>query len=136
MYYKGANMLHTIRQVICDDKKFREILRGLNKIFYHQTVTTKQVEDYMIQQSGKDIAKIFDQYLRNTKIPTLKLDVDGDVLKYKWDDCIAGFNMPVKLSNGQWLQPANDWKELKIDAESIKGISADPNFYINVKKDD
>ena len=132
MYYKGANMLHTIRQVICDDKKFREILRGLNKKFYQQTVTTKQVEDYMTQQSGKDLTKIFDQYLRNTKIPTLILDVDGDVLKYKWDDCIEGFNMPVKLTNGQWLQPSNDWKELKMDAESIKDINADPNFYINV----
>ena len=132
MYYKGANMLHTIRQVICDDKKFRDILRGLNKKFYHQTVTTKQVEDYMIQQSGKDLTKIFDQYLRNTKIPRLRLDVDGDVLKYKWDDCIEGFNMPVKLTNGQWLLPASDWQQLKMDAKSIKDIDADPNFYINV----
>jgi len=136
MYYKGANMLHTIRQVICDDKKFREILRGLNKKFYHQTITTGQIEDYMTQQSGKDLTKIFNQYLRHIKIPTLKLDVDGNVLKYKWDDCIAGFDMPVKLTNGQWLLPANDWKELKMDAKSIKDINADPNFYINVKKDD
>ncbi len=90
----------------------------------------------MTQQSGKDLTKIFDQYLRNTKIPTLKLDVDGKVLKYKWNDCIAGFNMPVKLTNGQWLLPANDWQELKMDAISIKDINADPNFYINVKKDD
>jgi aminopeptidase N len=136
MYYKGANMLHTIRQVICDDKKFRNILRGLNKKFYHQTVTTKQVEDYMIQQSGKDLTKIFEQYLRHTKIPMLKLDVDGDVLKYKWDDCIEGFNMPVKLTNGQWLLPVSDWQELKMDLKSTKDIDADPNFYINVKKDD
>jgi len=132
MYYKGANMLHTIRQVICDDKKFRDILRGLNKKFYHQTVTTKQVEDYMIQQSGKDLTKIFDQYLRNTKIPRLRLDVDGDFLKYKWDDCIEEFNMPVKLTNGQWLLPASDWQQLKMDAKSLKDIDADPNFYINV----
>jgi hypothetical protein len=62
--------------------------------------------------------------------------VDGDVLKYKWDDCIEGFNMPVKLTNGQWLMPGNDWQELKMDAISIKDINADPNFYINVKKDD
>jgi hypothetical protein len=66
----------------------------------------------------------------------LKLDVDGDVLKYKWDDCIPGFNMPVKLTNGQWLIPANDWKELKMDIKSIVDINADVNFYINVKKDD
>ena len=62
MYYKGANLLHTIRQVINDDEKFRQILRGLNKDFYHQTVTSKQVEDYISQKSGKDLSKIFDQY--------------------------------------------------------------------------
>ncbi|MDQ4139083.1 MAG: M1 family metallopeptidase, partial [Bacteroidota bacterium] len=39
MYYKGANMLHTLRQVVNNDEKWRAILRGLNKEFYHQTVT-------------------------------------------------------------------------------------------------
>src|SRR5688572_5774888 len=68
MYYKGGNMLHTIRQVIDDDEKFRSILRGLNSTFYHKTVTSKDVEEYMTKQSGKDLSKIFDQYLRNTKI--------------------------------------------------------------------
>ena len=31
MYYKGGNMLHTIRQIIGDDAKWRGILRGLNQ---------------------------------------------------------------------------------------------------------
>ena len=48
MYYKGANMLHTIRHVINNDEKFRQILRGLSKDFYHQTVTTQQIENYII----------------------------------------------------------------------------------------
>jgi aminopeptidase N len=54
MYYKGGNMIHTIRQVINNDEKFRKILRGLNKTFYHQTVTAKQVEDYINQISVID----------------------------------------------------------------------------------
>ena len=62
MYYKGANMLHTIRQVINDDEKFRQILRGLNKDFYHQTVTTKQIEDYINLKSGIDFSSVFNQY--------------------------------------------------------------------------
>ena len=36
MYYKGSNMLHTLRQLIEDDEKWRQILRGLNSEFYHQ----------------------------------------------------------------------------------------------------
>lgn len=51
MYPKGANMIHTIRQVINDDAKFKAILRGMNKTFYHQTVTTKQIEDYISKES-------------------------------------------------------------------------------------
>ncbi|HEV7620485.1 MAG TPA: M1 family metallopeptidase, partial [Flavisolibacter sp.] len=35
MYFKGSNMMHTIRQVINNDEKFRQILRGLTKTFYH-----------------------------------------------------------------------------------------------------
>jgi hypothetical protein len=37
MYYKGGNMLHTLRQWINNDDKWRGILRGLQKDFYHQT---------------------------------------------------------------------------------------------------
>ena len=136
MYYKGANLIHTIRQVVNDDKKFRELLRGLNKTFYHQTVTTQQVEDYINAQTGKNFTNVFNQYLRAREIPTLKLDIDGDVLKYKWDNCIANFNMPVKLTNGQWLLPTTQWQEVKINSKNLKDITADPNFYIQTKVDD
>jgi aminopeptidase N len=131
MYYKGANLLHTIRQVINDDEKFRQILRGLNKEFYHQTVTSKQVEEYISRQSGKNLDKVFDQYLRTTQIPVLELKTDGDQLKFKWKNCIAGFNMPVRLTSGQWIQPTTSEQKLKLSA---KDADIDPNFYIDVRK--
>jgi aminopeptidase N len=77
MYYKGGNMLHTIRHVINDDEKFRTVLRGLNSKFYQSVVTTKQIESYMSEQSGKDLSKIFDQYLRTTTIPVLEYKLTG-----------------------------------------------------------
>jgi hypothetical protein len=43
MYPKGGNLLNMIRTIINDDEKWRGILRGLNKTFYHQTVTYEQV---------------------------------------------------------------------------------------------
>ena len=72
MYPKGANMIHTIRQVINNDEKFRQILRGLNKDFYHQTVTASQIQNYFSEKSGIDLKSIFDQYLTTIKIPTLE----------------------------------------------------------------
>ncbi|HJU46282.1 MAG TPA: M1 family metallopeptidase [Chitinophagaceae bacterium] len=78
MYWKGANMLHLIRQKINNDEKFRSILRGLNKDFYHQTVTTKQIENYISKRSGIDFSEVFDWYLRTTKAPSPPQRTSGD----------------------------------------------------------
>jgi aminopeptidase N len=134
MYNKGNNILHTIRQVINDDELFRSILRGLNADFYHQTVSSKDVEAYFSKKSGKDLSKIFDQYLRTTMIPVLEYKVTGDKISYRWGSCIAGFNMPVKVSKGTWLHPTNEWQDITATAELMNDFKADPNFYITVKK--
>jgi aminopeptidase N len=135
MYPKGANLLHTVRQVINNDSLFRTILRGLNKDFYHQTVTSKQVEEYISQKSGKDLSKVFDQYLRTIMIPVLQLKTDGANLRYKWTNCIKGFNMPVKLTNGQWIRPTMLEQKIKLAGKNLSSITADNNFYIRVQKD-
>jgi aminopeptidase N len=94
MYYKAANMLHTMRQVINNDSLFRQVLRGLNKTFYHQTVTTKQIEDYFSTKSKIDFSKVFDQYLRTIQIPTLEYKIEGYSLSYHWTNCVPGFDLP------------------------------------------
>lgn len=133
MYYKGGNMLHTIRQVIHNDALFKSILRGLNKDFYHQTVTTQQVEQYMSQKSKKDLSKIFDQYLRTTKIPELQYKVEGQTLLYKWVNTVKGFNMPVLLTNGIWLKPSETFQKISI-RDAGGRINVVPDFYITVKE--
>ncbi len=136
MYYKGGNMMHTIRQIINDDSLFRQILRGLNKDFYHQTVTTKQIEDYISSHAKKDFSKVFDQYLRTTKIPELEYKTVGDNFSYRWTNCVPGFNMPIKLIGGkkQWLQPTEEWQSIK--TKDLENFEVDENFYINLKKAD
>ena len=69
MYSKGANLLHTIRAICGDDEKWRKVLRGLNKEFYHKTVTTNEIEDYISTFLSVDLTKVFDQYLRDIRIP-------------------------------------------------------------------
>ncbi|UAY50619.1 M1 family metallopeptidase [Ferruginibacter albus] len=135
MYYKAANMLHTIRQVINNDSLFRQILRGLNKTFYHQTVTTKQIEDYISQQSKINFSKVFDQYLRTINIPTLEYKLDNKALSYRWTNCVSGFDLPLKINcNGEhWIKPAEQWQTLNMPPGENK-FSVDRNFYINTKK--
>ncbi|MGY3793582.1 M1 family metallopeptidase [uncultured Aquimarina sp.] len=133
MYYKGANMLHTLRQLIEDDDKWRSILRGLNKEFYHKTVTTKEIEDYISEQSKIDLTEFFNQYLRDTRIPTLEYRLDNKELKYRYIDIVKGFDMPVRLKidgKEKWIQPNASWQTLQVKADKI---DIDPNFYVKGK---
>ncbi|MES2851979.1 MAG: M1 family metallopeptidase [Bacteroidota bacterium] len=132
MYPKGGNMLHTLRQIVNDDEKWRGILRGLNSTFYHQTVTTKQIEDYLSQQVGIDLSTVFNQYLRDTRIPTLEYFFKDNQVGYRWTNCVPGFNMPVKVTlNGkeELLQPETEWKSVPVNSENSK-LEIDKNFYV------
>ena len=133
MYYKGANMLHTIRQLVNDDEKWRQILRGLNSDFYHKTVTTQEIEQYMIEKSGIDLSKVFDQYLRTVKIPEFEYTIKNNKLKYRWNNVVKGFNMPLKITvNGKsiLLTPTENWQTKSINNNSVE---IDNNFYVYSK---
>ena len=135
MYYKGANMLHTLRQIIDNDEKWRSILVGLNKDFYHQTVTTQQIEDYIDRYFKIDLKPFFDQYLRTIKIPTLEYKLENNNLLYRWSNVVDGFSIPVNVfinSNSQRIRPTSRWKKLLSD-KSINSFSVDNNFYIETE---
>ncbi|MCE4066181.1 M1 family metallopeptidase [Chryseobacterium gleum] len=129
MYPKGANMIHTIRQVINNDEKFRQILRGLNKDFYHQTVTTQQIENYISSKSGIDFSTVFDQYLRTVKIPTLEYTQDGDTLKFRYTDVVKNLKLPIIINGDQTINPTEEWQTIKLKKNSP--VEFNPNYYIN-----
>ncbi len=135
MYYKGGNMLHTIRQIVNNDEKWRDILRGLNKTFYHQTVDGSQIEKYVSDHSGLDLSKVFDQYLRDIRIPALEYSFKENELQYRWANVIEGFNMPVKvkIDDGKelLLNPSTKWKTMKV--KGGKSLETDRNFYVESK---
>jgi aminopeptidase N len=127
-------MLHTLRQFVNDDEKFRKLLRGLNQTFYHQTVTTQQVEKYLGYASGKDLTAFFNQYLRDTRIPVFEYKIEKNQLKYRWNNCVTGFNIPLKISVNtiaKWVYPTTDWQKIKIRKGSQ--VVVDVNFYVKAK---
>ncbi len=132
MYYKGANVLHTLRQIVNDDKKWRDILRGINKTFYHQTVTAIQIEDYLSEHTGINLAAFFDQYLRDNRIPILEYIIRDNKFRYRWNNCVRRFNMKLKVyfdQTDQWLNPTTRWQEIDSPSSFIK-FQVDPNFYV------
>ena len=129
-------MLHTIRTVINDDEKWRDVLRGLNKTFYHQTVTTAQIEKYMSSISGHDLSKIFDQYLRDVRIPELVYSIKGNQLKYRWSKTVNGFNMPINVyinEKATLLQPSSQWKTIILPKNEAT-VKVDRNYYVTSKQ--
>lgn len=146
MYYKGGSMLHTMRAVIDDDEKFRQILRGLNKTFWHQTVTTQQIEDFVSKAAGIDFSKVFDQYLRTTDIPTLEVSLvekktkgaPEKQLQFRWTKCVKGFDLPllVKLEAGlwTWIRPTTERQTVVFKMETLADFEVDRRFYVKVKK--
>jgi aminopeptidase N len=132
MYNKGNNMLHTLRQIVNDDEKWRAMLRGLNKEFYHQTVTTKQIEEYIASSLGLKLDAFFNQYLRDIRIPVFEYAIRDGKLSYHWTNCIRGFDMPVKvLINGKdvLLNPTRQTKSEKIEPGNTT-LTVDSNYYV------
>jgi aminopeptidase N len=136
MYFKGANILHTLRQLVEDDEKWRDMLRGLNKVFYHQTVTSAQVEDYFSEQSGIDLTEFWLQYLRTVKIPKLEFKFNGYKLQFRYTHIIENFDMPlIMIVNGEeeWIYPTANWKTKEF-SNTIHEAELKSDFYVESLK--
>lgn len=137
MYPKGAVLLNMIRTIINDDEKWRGILRGLNKTFYHQTVTYDDITGYISKQSGIDLSTIFDQYLHYAKLPVLEVTWKDGKPWFRWIAGAKGFTMPVrvKVKGGdyQFVTPTTTSQAIDIPGATKENLEADTfNFYISV----
>jgi aminopeptidase N len=137
MYPKGGIMLNMIRTIINNDEKWREILRGLNKTFYHQTVTTEQVVGYINQQSSLNLSPIFDQYLRYKNIPILEFRFQDKQLLGRWISDVNSFSMPVKIRTKggeyQFFNLSTSFSPVNLVSATKDNIEVDTfNYYIGV----
>jgi aminopeptidase N len=132
MYYKGGNMLNTLRQIVNDDEKWRDILRGLNKEFYHQVVKSSQIENYLSEKTGINLKTFFNQYLRDIRIPVFEYFVKGNELTFRWNNCVSGFDMPLRIyvsGKEMNISPKTGQTTIKLDAENAT-IKVDRGFYV------
>jgi aminopeptidase N len=132
MYYKGGSMLHTLRQIVNDDEKWRQILRDMNKDFYHQTVDGAQIENYLSARTGLNLKPFFDQYLRDSRIPVFEYYVRNNQLNFRWNNCVQGFNMPLKIRiSGREvnLKPISRWSNITLGEDNPE-IIVDKDYYV------
>jgi aminopeptidase N len=140
MYYKGGNLMNMVRTIINDDEKWRGILRGLNKTFYHKTVTYSDIVDYISDKAGKNLNPVFDQYLKYKNIPILNFMFTGGKLYCRWIADVKDFNMPVKvrIKGGEYrfITPTTRFRPVDIMDATKDNIEVDTfNYYIGVLVD-
>lgn len=135
MYNKGSQVVHMIRQVMNDDAKFIFLLHRLNAEYYHKAVTTLQVEALVNHVSQFDFTPMFNQYLRTTQIPILEYKIKNNKLSFRYTNCLAEFNMPVKIITDKeiLIKPTTQWQTITLEKKT-KTISLDRNVYVKLEK--
>lgn len=108
MYVKGMLFLNTLRHIINDDEKWWAMIKNMSdKEFKIRTTNYDEVVAYFSRESGMDMSKIFDQYVRHKNIPVLEVKTKRKGKKYtqyscKWKADVKDFSMPVPINlNGQ-----------------------------------
>lgn len=134
IYYKGNNLLHMIRQIIGDDAAWQNILRGIQKDFYHQNVTSNQIENYINERTEYDLEPVFDQYLRRSGLPVFEYVIEDETLHFRWKADVEGFDMPLKVTlddeGYSFIYPTSKWQETDLSLSNPDNFKIDKNFYI------
>lgn len=135
MYPKGGNMLHIIRQIVNDDAKWRDILRGLQREFRHQVIDGADVQRYIARRAGVKLDKLFAQYLTAANIPVFEYRIDGGTLHYRWAEVIPEFEMPVDVTMAPGrqvrLRATTQWQRTAI-ADPM-AFAVDPDWYVTAR---
>ncbi|WP_165500431.1 M1 family metallopeptidase [Pedobacter psychroterrae] len=135
VYLRGWKLVHMLRTIVDNDEKFRKILRKICNRFYHESISSAQLESLFTKLSGRDLRLVFNQYLRTSNVPVLEYQLVGDTLRFRYTNCIPKFTMPIKtnLTGKQWLFPTTSWTELKLNTFNNSTLHLAADFYVEVK---
>ncbi len=136
MYYKGANLLNTIRNYVNNDTLWWQTIKRFHEVFKHQTITTKEVITFFNVETGLNLSPIFNQYLRYAELPTLIIKQKNQQVYVKWKANETDFKLPVEaIINGERVRLLANTKEfVSLSKSSINGFKLDTyKFYFNTQ---
>ena len=136
MYYKGTQLLNTLRSSIDNDEKWWSIMRNFALTFRHKIIETEDVIEFFSIETDLNLKPFFNQYLRETKIPVLEIEQFGNQLNYRFSNTLQDFELPIHIIvNNQKtsITPKTTWQTIKIKSKSKISFPEDL-FYIKVKK--
>ncbi|MTI30600.1 M1 family peptidase [Cytophagales bacterium RKSG123] len=144
MYYKGAWMLHSIRNTIDNEEEWFALLFNLYQNFKYSNVSSDDIIDFLDENTKYNLRPIFRQFLLGVDPPKLIYSVQQKgktaKLKFKWEtDYAWDFNMPmkVKFGTGKYytIYPTNKWQTENFNTQKADRIKfADELFYFELEK--
>ncbi len=138
-YFKGALFINTLRSIVNDDNRWWRLIHDFYQHFKYQNIMTEDVVAYFDDQTGMNLAPVFNQYLHHAALPLLELKFDDGkgTVEYRWKADEADFAMPVKVGlPGQWkvIRPTTEWQSIKTSLGKDKFAVATDLYYIDVSK--
>lgn len=138
MYLKGGVFWNMVRTMIGDDVKWRFILRGLNREFYHQQVDYNDILNYVSKHADLELRKVFEQYIQHNTLPTLQIKFANDGKAYaRWKTNVKDFHMPIHLGVNTATECINlndKYQTINIQHINKDNLAVDTyNYYIKVE---
>ncbi|MDR1156403.1 MAG: hypothetical protein LBL04_16995 [Bacteroidales bacterium] len=145
-YKKGALLVHHIRRIINDDRKFFDVLRGFLRKYGFSVATGMDFKQYLEEQTGMDFTLFFNQWYFGEGFPVFDISwrknagyieilaehagsapatptfaVDLDVRIVKADGADTLVQLPVRTGR--------DFFGINVHGD-VTGIEIDPGYYI------
>ena len=131
-YMKGAWVMHTLRNVINDDKIWFEILKEFMIENAKGFANTRDFFDKVNEKTQMDYWYFAEQYFYTPNQPILEHYTTDSEFFYKWKDVNENFTMPLDLLvNGakKRIFPMKEYQSISINKHSQIEVM-DWNFYV------
>src|SRR5690554_2844262 len=136
MYYKGANLLNTVRSIINDDEKWWSLLKSFSETFKHKITNTEEVIAFFENGTDVSLTPVFEEYLYYAALPTLQMKKEKRNIYYRWASSVTDFEMPIDLivkEKTLRIYPNQNWQKLK-KVRSLKKVKVDVDrFYVHME---
>ena len=135
MYYKGAWMIHTFRNVLNNDSLFKSILKGIAQDFAYQTVDGEDIINYISTKTSHDYSSFFNQYLKFSNVPVLEYRWVKKNLELRWKTDVPRFSMPMvisapKLGEKRVLVSNQDWNTIQVSKKDMKSLKFRDDLFL------
>lgn len=137
-YFKGALFIHTLRGVVNDDGQWWRMLRDMYREFKYRNIMTEDLVAFFSRRMNRDLAPVFDQYLRRREIPELELRFDraAGTVAYRWNSSVTGFVMPIRVGAAdrwQVIEPTQAWQQMSTPLGPDELRVATDLYYVDVE---